>query len=85
MGMPQTLGADVTATTLEGANYSIKVGKLVGENHYVSFSASGLKPDAKDAERVKVLFQHVLLIPKGKLEDTIKKRAELLEKQDKKK
>lgn len=75
----------VEATTLEGANYSIKVGKLAGENHYVSFSASGLKPDAKDAERVKVLSQHVLLIPKGKLEDTIKKRAELLEKQDKKK
>jgi hypothetical protein len=75
----------VEATTLEGANYSIKVGKLAGENHYVSFSASGLKPDAKDAERVKVLSQHVLLIPKSKLEDTIKKRAELLEKQDKKK
>ena len=63
------------ATTLEGANYSIKVGKLAGENHYVSFSASGLKPDAKDAERVKVLSQHVLLIPKSKLEDTIKQRA----------
>src|SRR5688572_2442934 len=75
----------VEATTLEGANYSIKVGKLAGENHYVSFSASGPKPDAKDAERVKVLSQHVLLIPKGKLEDTIKERAELLEKQDKKK
>ena len=25
----------VEATTLEGANYSIKVGKLAGENHYV--------------------------------------------------
>ena len=34
----------VEATTLEGANYSIKVGKLAGENHYVSFSASGPGP-----------------------------------------
>ena len=39
-----------------------------------------LKPDAKDAERVKLLEQHVLLIPKSKLEDTLKKRSELLEK-----
>jgi len=74
----------VDATTLEGASYAIKVGKLAGDNHYVSFSASGLKPDAKDAERVKTLSQHVLLIPKSKLEDTIKKRADLLEKKDKK-
>ena len=74
----------VDATTLEGASYAIKVGKLAGENHYVSFSAAGLKPDAKDAERVKTLSQHVLLIPKSKLEDTIKKRADLLEKTDKK-
>ena len=75
----------VEATTLEGATYSIKVGKLAGENYYVTFTASGLKPDAKDAERVKIQSQHVLLIPKSKLEDTIKQRADLLEKQDKKK
>jgi hypothetical protein len=75
----------VDATTLEGASYAIKVGRLDGDNYYVTFTASGLKPDAKDAERVKQLAQHVLLIPKSKLEDTLKKRAELLEKkQDKK-
>jgi hypothetical protein len=74
----------INATTLDGAAYAIKVGKLAGENHYVSFSATGLKPDAKDAERVKLLSQHVLLIPKSKLEDTLKKRSELLERKDKK-
>ena len=74
----------INATTLEGAAYAIKVGKLAGENHYVSFTATGLKPDAKDAERVNLLSQHVLLVPKAKLEDTLKKRSELLEKKDRK-
>lgn len=74
----------VDATTFEGASYAIKVGKLAGDNYYVSFSASGFKPDAKDAERVKLLSPHVLLVAKSKLEDTLKKRAELLEKKDKK-
>jgi hypothetical protein len=74
----------IDATTLEGASYAIKVGKLVGDNYYVTVSASGLKPDAKDAERVKVQSQHVLLVPKSKLEDTLKKRSELLESKDKK-
>jgi Domain of unknown function (DUF4340) len=75
----------IDATTLEGAAYAIKVGKLAGENYYVTFTASGIKPDAKDVERVKIQSQHVLLIPKSKLEDTLKQRADLLEKkQDKK-
>lgn len=74
----------INATTLAGAAYAIKVGKLAGENHYVSFTATGLKPDAKDAERVKLLSEHVLLVPKSKLEDTLKKRSELLEKKDRK-
>jgi hypothetical protein len=75
----------VDATTLEGASYAIKVGKLAGDNYYVTFTASGLKPDAKDAERVKIQSQHVLLIPKSKLEDTLKQRADLLEKKENKK
>ena len=75
----------VDATTLEGASYAIKVGKLEGDNYYVSFTASGLKPEAKDAERAKIQSQHVLLIPKSKLEDTLKQRADLLEKKDDKK
>ena len=74
----------INATTLAGAAYAIKVGKLAGENHYVSFTATGLKPDAKDAERVKLLSEHVLLVPKSRLEDTLKKRSELLEKKDRK-
>jgi Domain of unknown function (DUF4340) len=75
----------VDATTLEGAAYAIKVGKLVGDNYYVTFTASGIKPDAKDAERVKIQSPHVLLIPKSKLDDTLKQRADLLEKKQKKK
>jgi hypothetical protein len=81
-GLDQPIVVD--ATTLEGASYAIKVGRLAGENYHVSYTASGLKPDAKDAERVKLLSQHVLLMPKSKLEDTLKKRSELLERKDKK-
>jgi hypothetical protein len=80
----------IEATTLDGLAYSIKVGKLEGDNHYVSFTSSGsLRKDDKDAERLKrleerlprekLLSDYVLLIPKSKLEDTLKKRAELLE------
>jgi Domain of unknown function (DUF4340) len=74
----------INATTLGNTVYAIKVGRLVKENYYATFTASGVKPDAKDAARVKLLEQHVLLIPKSKLEDTLKKRAELLEKANKK-
>jgi hypothetical protein len=59
----------------------------------VSFSSSGTPAaNDKDAERLKkleerrprekLLSQYVLLVPKVKLEDTLKKRAELLEKKD---
>jgi hypothetical protein len=86
---PKTSGLDqptlINATTLDGAAFAIKVGKLAGDNYYVSFSASGVKPEAKGAEQAKTLAPHVLLIPKSKLEDTLKKRAELLEKKDEKK
>ncbi len=70
----------IDATTLAGPSYAIKVGRLAGDNYYVSFSASGaVKPEEK------ALSEHVLLIPKSKLEDTLKKRAELLEKKAAKK
>ena len=83
----------IQATTLDGISYSIRVGRPQGEHYPVTFSASGtLRKDDKDAERIKKLEQrlphekllsdYVLLIPKGKLEDTLKKRPELLEKQD---
>lgn len=75
----------IDATTLEGLAYAIKVGKLSGDNYYVSFTSSG-NPKAEDkAAREKTLAQHVLLIPKSKLEDTLKPRAELLEKPAQKK
>jgi hypothetical protein len=85
----------IQASTFDGLAYAIKVGRLEGENYYVSFTSSGdAKSDAKDAERSKrlaeraprerLLSQHVLLIPKSKLEDTLKKRAELLEQKPKK-
>jgi Domain of unknown function (DUF4340) len=83
----------IQASTLDGLSYSIKVGKAQGDNYPVSFSSSGaLRRDAKDAERLKqveerlprekLLSDYVLLVPKAKLEDTLKKRAEMLEKKD---
>jgi hypothetical protein len=83
----------VQATTLDGLAYSLRVGKLQGENYPVTFSSSGaLRKDDKDAERLKklgerlprekMLSDYVLLVPRSKLEDTLKKRADLLEKKD---
>jgi hypothetical protein len=84
----------VEATTLDGLAYSIKVGRLEGDNYFVSFAPSGtlVKEGDKDAERVKkledrlprekMLSQYVLLVPKSKLEDTLKKREAMLEKKD---
>ena len=81
---------EIAATTLDGLTYNIKLGKLQGDNYFVSFTSSGTaKPDPKDAERSKKLAErqprekmlqnYVLLIPKGRLEDTLRKRADLLE------
>jgi hypothetical protein len=75
----------VDATTLDGASFAIRVGKLAGDNYYVGFKAANVKPDAKGAEQSKLLSPYVLLIPKPKLEDTLKKRAELLEQKEGKK
>jgi hypothetical protein len=83
----------IQATTFDGLSYAIKVGKLQGDNYPVSFSSSGTaRKDEKDAERIKkmeerlprekLLSSYVLLIPKSKLEDTLKKRAEMLETKD---
>ena len=91
----------INATTLDGLTYEIKVGRLEGDNYFVRFSSSGSVPEPKegdkgpDAERLKKLAErrahekqlseYVLLIPKSKLEDTLKPRAELLEKKEPKK
>lgn len=83
----------IQASTFDGLTYAIRVGKLQGDNYPVSFSSSGtLRRDDKDAERLKkieerlprekLLSNYVLLIAKSKLEDTLKKRAEMLEKKD---
>ena len=85
---------EINATTLDGLSYAIKVGRLEGDNYFVSFQSSGeLAKEGGDKERAerikkieermpreKLLSSHVLLIPKSKLDDTLKKRDELLEK-----
>ena len=88
----------INATTLDGLAYEIKVGRLERDSYYVRFSSSGSAPaEAKgsDEERLKKLrerlprekrlSEYTLLIPKSKLEDTLKPRAELLEKKADKK
>jgi len=81
----------VTASTFDGLTYTLKVGKLEGENYYVTVAIAG-EPRAaagKDAEerqkklaermpRERELGKYTLLIPKSKLEDTLRKRADLL-------
>ena len=63
----------INASTLTGLTYAVKIGRLEGENYYVSFTSSGDQP------RDKLLSRYVLLVPKSKLDDTLKKRSELLE------
>ncbi len=87
----------VTATTFDGLGYTLTLGKLEGDNYYATLQISGEpKPEGKDAEerlkkinerlpREKALGGYTLLIPKSKLEDIVRKRAELLAKKDEKK
>ena len=89
--------AVVTATTLDGLTYMLKVGKLEGENYYASITIAGEpRPEGKDAEErlkklnerlpgEKALADHVVLIAKAKLDDILKKRTELLAKKEEKK
>jgi len=87
---------EIKAVTLDGLSYDIRVGKPQGDSYFVTFTSSGtVKPNEKDAERIKkleerqarekLLQNYVLLIPKGRLEDTLKKRPEFLEKKEDKK
>jgi hypothetical protein len=98
---PEDAGLDkptlVTATTLDGLSYTLKVGKLSGDNYYASIAIAGTpKPEGKDAEerlkkinerlpREQALAGYVILIPKSKLDDILKKRAELLVRKEEKK
>ncbi len=98
---PEETGLDkpmvVTAVTLDGLSYTLKLGKLSGENYFATVAIAGEpRPEGKDAEerlkkinerlpREKSLASYTLLIPKSKLDDVLKKRAELLEKKAAKK
>ncbi len=98
---PEDAGLDkpavVSATTLDGLSYTLKLGKLEGDNYYATLAIAGEpRPEGKDAEerlkkinerlpREKALGNYTLLIPKSKLEDIVKKRADLLVKKEEKK
>ena len=79
---PEATGLDkpirLNATTLGGVSYAVRIGKMVGENYYVRLESGG-------AEKDKLFVGRVLLIAKSRLEDTLKKRDELLEKKEAKK
>jgi hypothetical protein len=80
----------VTAATFDGLTYTLNIGKLAGDNYYATVATAGdPAPEGKDAEerlkkinerlpREKALAGYTLLVPKSKLEDIVKKRAELL-------
>ena len=98
---PEETGLDkptlVTAATFDGLTYTLKIGKLSGDSYYAGVAISGEpRPEGKDAEerlkkinerlpREKSLAAWTLLVPKSKLEDIVKKRAELLAPKEQKK
>ncbi len=98
---PEDIGLDkpaiVSATTLDGLSYTLKLGKLEGDNYYATLAIAGEpRPEGKDAEermkkiserlpREKALGGYTLLIPRAKLEDIVRKRADLLVKKEEKK
>ncbi len=85
----------VNATTLDGLAYTLRIGKAEDDNDFVSFSLSGAVQGNENDERIKKLkdrlprekrlSDYVLLIPKSRFDDTLKPRAELLEKKPAKK
>lgn len=84
----------VTASTFDALTYTLKIGKLEGDNYYATVALAGEpKPEGKDAEerakklverlpREKALAGHTLLIAKSKFEDILKPRGELLTKKE---
>ena len=98
---PEDTGLDkpsvAVATTFDGLTYTVKAGKASGDAVYATIEVAGEpKPEGKDAEErlkklnarlpaEKALAGYVLLLPKSKLDDIFKKRAELLEKKEAKK
>jgi hypothetical protein len=85
-------GALIAATTFDGLGYTVKLGKLQGDNYYATLAVAGTGkasgPDAAERQkkmderlpRERALAPYTLLIAKSKFEDILKKRAELLEK-----
>jgi len=67
----------LNATTFGKLSYAVRVGKLEGESYYVKLESGG-------GEKDKLFVERVLLVPKSRLDDTLKKRAELLDKDTKK-
>lgn len=78
---PEATGLDkpirVNAATFGGVSYALRIGRLEAGNYYVKLDSG--------AEKDPIFTGHVLLIPRSRLEDTLKKRAELVEKKDTKK
>jgi len=84
----------ITASTFDGLTYTVKLGKLAGDNYYAAIAVAGEAkasgPDAAEREkklaerlpRERALAAHTLLIAKSRFEDILKKRAELLEKKE---
>lgn len=95
---PEATGLDkptlAVAQTFDGLVYTLRIGKTAGDNIHATLEVEGTaKPEGKDAEerlkkinerlpREKALAGQVLLIPKSKLEDVLKKRAEFLARKD---
>jgi len=87
----------LVATTFDALTYTIRLGKLVGDNYHAQLAVAGEpKPQGKDAverlkrinerlPREKALGEHILLIAKSKFDDILKPRAALLERKDAKK
>ena len=78
--------ATIVATTLSGLTYRFTVGRLEGTDYYLRFTRLG-EPDKKAKEKVearlareKGLEPYTLLVAKSELDDTLIKRADLLEK-----
>ena len=98
---PEDLGLDrpdlVTLTTLDGLIYTIKIGRPSREQYPVTVKVSGEpKSEGKDAEersrklaerlaRERSLEGSVLFVAKNRLQDVLKKRADLLAKPEEKK
>jgi hypothetical protein len=74
--------ATIDATTFDGLSYEFTVGRLEGQDYYLRFTRQGDSGNKKDAARLareQALEPYTLLVAKTKLDDTLKKRSELLE------